>query len=127
MMILGMALLLVGLASVGFGMFSMANTELIFWVGMVLTGSAFAALVWDGWRGRFASWLAAAPAAVVLTWVAYEAVRQSPARPEIGVLGLLTAPALSAGAGVAVIALGWVRLRSARRARPASTRDIRER
>jgi hypothetical protein len=119
-MVLGILLLFVGLAAVAFGMFGMANTQPIFVVGIVLSCSAFALLVWSGWRGRFASWLAASPAAIVLTWITYEAVRQSPARPDIGVLGLLTAPLLSLAAGIAVIVIGWARRRSVLAARSVS-------
>lgn len=107
-------------------MFSMANTQPIFVVGMVVTCASFVMLVWAGWHGRFTSWLAAAPAAVVLTWIAYEAMRQSPARPDIGVFGPLTAPFLSFAAGMAVIGIGLVRRRSVPAA-PSASRDIGQR
>ncbi|NJD27994.1 MAG: hypothetical protein FIA92_06810 [Chloroflexi bacterium] len=91
--------------------------DLAFYGGLALVVLGLARLLWAGWRGSRLSWFFAAPAAGLITWTVYELVRQGIPMPEIGFLGTMTAPTLSAGVAIAVVVVGGLRL-----ARPS--RDI---
>ena len=95
----------------GFWRGSGAPTILIL-IGVTLLVLATIGLLGLGWHGSVVAWPIGAVAIGILTWFGYEVLRQSPLRPEIGVLGTMTAPVLSATVAAAVLAIGaWRRRR----------------
>ena len=116
---LGLAAVVIGIPLLGLGIFLIHGGQIAataYRVGLPLLAIGVARLLWAGWRGNIASWVLAAPAAGILTWTLYELIRQSVPLPEIGVLGEMTAPTLTAVVIIGIIVVGGLRL--------ARTRDI---
>ena len=109
----GVALFAIGAILLTFGIFLVFDRGVFsgpsYVVGLVLTTLGFLRLGWAGWHGSMAAALVAALAAAILTWVFYELVRQSPGLPDIGFLDEMTAPVLSATAGLLVLVVGAIR------------------
>jgi membrane protease YdiL (CAAX protease family) len=115
----------IGLPLLGFGIFMMGDrsgqlTRPAYFLGLVLLLLGVARLSWSGWHGNGVAWLVAAPAAAILTWALYELIRQGVPLYGIGIYGTMTAPILSAGVGLGILVVGWLR-------RGRTTSDVRAR
>ena len=114
---LSLAALAVGLPSLALGIFVVPGGDLglvTFTTGLVLLILAVARLIWLARRGTPWAWELAALPAAILTWTVYEVLRQTPPYPQIGVLGLSTAPVLSLAVAAACLTMGWLGRRPAR-------------
>ena len=114
----GVAMFVIGAVLLTFGVFVIFDRGAIsrpsFAIGLVLTTVAFLRLGWAGWRGSIAASIVAGLVAVILTWTYYELIRQTPGVPPIGFLDEMTAPVLSAAAGLLVLVVGIIRARGHR-------------
>jgi hypothetical protein len=78
-----------------------------FVLGVGLLSLAVFRLIRMGARGNAPAWEVAALPAAVLTWVAYELIRQTPPYVPINVFGVGTAPVLSVVALVVLLTMAW--------------------
>lgn len=108
------AALIAGVALLGGGIFFIGDrsgqiTRVAYVAGIALLSLAVVSIIRSGWRGSRAAWVVAAPAAAILTWTFYELARQDVPLPQIGFLGEMTAPTLSAVVAIGLLILGWAR------------------
>ena len=105
--------LALGLALLGAGIFSFnagpTSTAVVYVAGITLTSLALASFIRTGWHGSGISWLVASPTAAILTWTLYELIRQGVPLYGIGILGEMTAPAVSFAVAAAILVVGWLR------------------
>jgi len=113
-----------GLGLLGSSIFGMAfeptSTRIAYVGGIALVAFGVASLVRTGWHGSGRSWLVAASTAGVLTWTLYELIRQGVPLYGIGVLGEMTAPAVSFAVVLAILLVGWLRTARSDRGAPSA-------